>query len=827
MRAGLPRHIQEAIVRSFREFSRRALGVAIVLASANPATAVQSAQSSDTAVVRGERVPDGFRPARPSLTPEEFSARRDAMRRVNPVLPRLRVETGATVVPPSVPETVPSRPSNKAAFGPAAAGTFAVFRTTAQGPLGVGTSPIGESQAAAAGSVAFMTANWWAAYSTDRGASFTYVNPATQFPSVDAGFCCDQTVTYDRWRSQFIWQVQYDYSAITQRGSYRTAFASLNSVAAGGWCYYTWSPASFGFPAGTWLDYPHVAVSNNYVWYTANVFNSASQFQASLIWRIPLATANACGSLSADYLVVADRGSLTLTQGATTTMYFATHNSTSSIRIYRWAETSNTVFQDDVVVSTWPNVLPAQCPGADGLNWCGRPGNDGRILSGWVAGGVIGYMWNATGGGGFPNPHIRAARFVESTRALIDQPHIWHSTVTWQFPALSVNDRGHLAGTVHWSEPTSYPSMAAVIADDISAVPPPWENYGIATGSMGANSWGDYYSSRPHGTYPNTWTATGQARLDNGSVQVRYVWFGRERDAPSGSMPVVTSPTVASLTATSAMLGGTVADDGQAGITERGVVSSKTSVNANPTISGTGVTKTATSGTTGAFTVNVGSLTPSTSYSFKAYATNSSGTSYTSPASTFVTSLFAGPATLTATASASLQVGLSWPAVPNASYYEVSRNAGSGYSPVGTPPGPSYTDTAVSAATTYLYRVRAVDSAGNISTFSPVDPATTLLFSNDPLPVSSIVRQYHVTELRTAVNAMRATAGLSATTFSDSLIAGVTPIRALHINQLRTSLAEARSVLGLAALIFSESALTAFSTTVKASHIQELREGVR
>ncbi len=112
--------------------------------------------------------------------------------------------------------------------------------------------------------------------------------------------------------------------------------------------------------------------------------------------------------------------------------------------------------------------------------------------------------------------------------------------------------------------------------------------------------------------------------------------------------PTITTPTSASLTATTAALGGNVTSDSGLAITERGVVYSVTAVNPDPLIGGTGVTKFTSAGTTGIFTVNVTGLTQGTGYSFKAYATNSAGTTYTTPVSTFTT-LVAAPVTGTKT----------------------------------------------------------------------------------------------------------------------------------------------------------------------------------
>ena len=110
--------------------------------------------------------------------------------------------------------------------------------------------------------------------------------------------------------------------------------------------------------------------------------------------------------------------------------------------------------------------------------------------------------------------------------------------------------------------------------------------------------------------------------------------------ASSASLPVtpatvstVTTPTSASIIGTSATLGGNVINDGGATVTERGVVFAPSTTNANPQIGGTGVTTLPGTGTTGVFTVSASSLTPGTSYTFAAYATNSQGTSYTTTAS--------------------------------------------------------------------------------------------------------------------------------------------------------------------------------------------------
>ncbi|MGI9176558.1 MAG: beta strand repeat-containing protein, partial [Pirellulales bacterium] len=115
------------------------------------------------------------------------------------------------------------------------------------------------------------------------------------------------------------------------------------------------------------------------------------------------------------------------------------------------------------------------------------------------------------------------------------------------------------------------------------------------------------------------------------SVGTDYSDVATLNTAAAATGPVIGTPTKTNITSTTATLGGQVTADGGRPVTERGVVYSKTSVNADPLIDGTGVTKSV--GTLGigigTFTVAVTGLEKLTDYTFKAYATNSAGTSYT------------------------------------------------------------------------------------------------------------------------------------------------------------------------------------------------------
>ena len=101
--------------------------------------------------------------------------------------------------------------------------------------------------------------------------------------------------------------------------------------------------------------------------------------------------------------------------------------------------------------------------------------------------------------------------------------------------------------------------------------------------------------------------------------------YGNEITFTTGAvvLPTLITTAVSGITTNAAASGGTVSNDGGGNITARGIVWSTTQ---NPTIVVT--TKTSDGTGTGSFTSNLSNLIQNTTYYLRAYATNSSGTSY-------------------------------------------------------------------------------------------------------------------------------------------------------------------------------------------------------
>src|SRR5207244_1564172 len=102
------------------------------------------------------------------------------------------------------------------------------------------------------------------------------------------------------------------------------------------------------------------------------------------------------------------------------------------------------------------------------------------------------------------------------------------------------------------------------------------------------------------------------------------------------------------------------------------------------------------------------------------------------------------PSNLTATAASSSQTNLAWTASTDdvgVTGYLVERCQGSGcagFAQVATVAGTTYNDTGLAAATSYSYRVRATDAAGNLSAYSNTASATTLA----PIPTPPTITSF-------------------------------------------------------------------------------------
>ncbi len=160
--------------------------------------------------------------------------------------------------------------------------------------------------------------------------------------------------------------------------------------------------------------------------------------------------------------------------------------------------------------------------------------------------------------------------------------------------------------------------------------------------------------------------------------------------------------------------------------------------------------------------------------------------------------------------------------------YNVYRSADAvNYSPAGNTMSTSFADT-VSTNNAYLYKVLSADSGGgNESVDSNRDLATIVVYTHPTLTAgSSTVQAVDMTELRTAVNAVRTLYGIGAGAYSfPTLTPGSTLVHALDMTELRTNLSTPITGMGFAAPTYTNT--ISASSIIKAIDFTEARNAMR
>jgi hypothetical protein len=231
--------------------------------------------------------------------------------------------------------------------------------------------PIEPSGATSAtgGGVILVTTNSGVAFSVTGGKKWIGLTPGGKtglFPTAEGGFCCDQIVHYipppiDR----FVWLMQYwgPGGCCSTNGPdlERIAVASPVSIAANvanpqkAWSFFDLTPAELSL--GTdFFDYPDLSVGDN------NLFVSFDDIGKGLIVvRLSLEIIKNVGDLSTipfQFTSPSDGSEAYgshLTQNPGPEIFWAGHNSNSSIRVFSWPDGSNMYSWQDIDIGSWPN----------------------------------------------------------------------------------------------------------------------------------------------------------------------------------------------------------------------------------------------------------------------------------------------------------------------------------------------------------------------------------------------------------------------------------------------------------------------------------------
>lgn len=389
-------------------------------------------------------------------------------------------------------------------------------------------STVAEPSGATGGGVIFVAANWLAAYSTDGGTTFHQLDPTTIFPNDAVGFCCDQIVQYVPSIDRFIWLLQGNGVRIASASP-----ADIKNFNGTAWTYWNLTTDVFGQP-GIAFDYPDLSVGTNYLYMSWNAgVGCAACDWGHQVARTLLSQIQAGGSIGIDYTDPAN-GRMAwgahLSQDTQEEIFWAGHNSNSSIRVFSLAEGSNTYFWRDIGISSWANSgLSSTTP--DGQDWLNKlsdfPGT--AVIGATRSGSQLWLGWSAGTDSNFQQPHVQLLT-LDNNFNVVQQVQIWNNSYAFAYPALATNAcTGEIGLSLEYGGNGNYENHVVGFWGDFLV-------YITTNSNVGSTRFGDYVTIRQDptpGLNGAFFDAFGYG-LDSvpppaGGTQtdIRYVVFGR------------------------------------------------------------------------------------------------------------------------------------------------------------------------------------------------------------------------------------------------------------------------------------------------------------
>lgn len=476
---------------------------------------------------------------------------------VNDSAPSRRIPTGPSrPLTPSTESAVHPAPAGRGGGGGTGSISFPVNAS-----VGIQSSTVAEPSGASGGGVVFETANWYASFSTNGGSSFTKLNPTTIFPNnVDGGFCCDQIVQYVPSIDRFIWVMQYGPTTPAPNpnprnlpskgpGLYRVAAASpaqVKSSSGTAWTYWDiTSQVILESANNPWLDYPDVTYGNNFLYLSGDDINNAFNH---VVVRMSLSDIKAGGTLNFSYTKPSDSTVAWgghLCQNSRDQIFWAGHNSSSSIRVFNWPESSGSYSWRDISIGSWPqtnssNLMTSKTP--DGADWVNKLSNfpNNAVLglarsapSDSQRQNLLYLAWTGAIGSGFKQPQVQwIALDINNNFALVSQQQVWNAGYAYAYPAFAVNSRGEIGMSLEWGGGGNYENHVAGFWGDYVVYQTTNSNVGPPADNNGFQRFGDYVTIRQNTADPAKFDAFGygiQQSTPPGSPtpDVHYIVFSR------------------------------------------------------------------------------------------------------------------------------------------------------------------------------------------------------------------------------------------------------------------------------------------------------------
>jgi Bacterial Ig-like domain (group 3)/FG-GAP-like repeat len=182
---------------------------------------------------------------------------------------------------------------------------------------------------------------------------------------------------------------------------------------------------------------------------------------------------------------------------------------------------------------------------------------------------------------------------------------------------------------------------------------------------------------------------------------------------------------------------------------------------------------------------------------------------------------YAGPPLEVVANGSGSQIVVQWIGTESAGTYDILRLNNGSWETIANTPNEVYLDPISDTTKPYVYAVRTRSATNVLSAISNADVANTFAYTSSPLALGAPVKAVDVNQLRSMVNGLRTTVGLTPYAFSDTIVPG-SLIKRLHIAQLREALETALAAVAIGVPSYSQPVVT----FIRRADQQELRNAM-
>jgi hypothetical protein len=373
-------------------------------------------------------------------------------------------------------------------------------------------------------------------FSTNGGSTWACAAAYPAGPAAAPTPFGDTDVIYDHARGVTFHSVIYVNSALTDGVLGIFVRPSITSADA---CTYF---IDFDPSANVLPDYPHLGLSNDFLYFSAN--RVGSTWLGATIERLNADQLAACGSAGGNIITFTNAGGqriLVPGHGARDVMYMAWIDTTSQWRVFSWADGSTTVLSTFVGVGTMTFGTTDCRGGTNNANWQPNTSIVGFPVRATVGNGFVHAWAPVSNDAGHTHAYLQGAQFrigaTQDALTLVQQPQIFFGNQCAGSPNFGVNDRGDLGFSiaVGGANGGGGPAVGPCVGmkDEFNPGPGGFFCLTVSGANQNPTRYGDYFTVRRQAPCGEYFAATGYGFVNGtalANVDSRYVEFGRGRD---------------------------------------------------------------------------------------------------------------------------------------------------------------------------------------------------------------------------------------------------------------------------------------------------------